>query len=655
MFTHRPDCFGMLGVAREISGIRHRIFKSPDWYRENASLPTDGRKNVLKLQVKNELPKIVPRFCTVAIKDVKIGSSPAWLQSFLTRVGVRPINNIVDITNLVMLETGQPLHAYDYDKLKTGTLGVRLSKKAEQLKLIGGKTIKLDHEAVVITDGAKPVGLGGVMGGADTEVDENTKNIILEAATFDMNITRRTAMNYGLFTDAATRFTKNQSPWQNMAAISRAAGQIKQLAGGRQASEVVDDNHTTISAQRSTVKVSAEFVNQRLGISLSAKEMQKLLGSVEFKVLIQNSSLEITVPFWRTDIEIPEDIVEEVGRLYGYDHLHPALPPRDLTPAARNTLLDFKDHLRDVLSAAGANEVLTYSFVHGELLRKVDQDPEQAYQIANAHSPDLQYYRLSLTPSLLEKIHPNIRAGFNEFAIFEIGKGHNKKMKDGKDFNLPKEFQMLSLIFSSSQKSTKTNGSPFYQALAFLDYLAKELGISLEYRPIPKEEDYPVVKPYDHTRSAQVWESKTNTPLGMIGEYKQSVISSLKLPQYSAGFEVGLEELLSVTPAHNDYRSLNRFPEVEQDFCLRAPAAIDYQKLTNFMTKSLVELSKEHGYDFWLRPLDIFQKDSDKTLKQTTWRIILFHPDRTLTTEETNRLLDKLADCAKKELNAGRV
>ena len=258
-----------------------------------------------------------------------------------------------------------------------------------------------------------------------------------------------------------------------------------------------------------------------------------------------------------------------------------------------------------------------------------------------------------LTPSLLEKVHPNIRAGFKEFAIFEIGKGHNQKMKD-KD-KLPIEFQMLSLVFASSQKSTKTNGSPFYQARATLDYLARELGISLEYGPIPAEEPYPVVKPFDHQRSAQVWEGITNTPLGMVGEYKQSVISNLKLPQYSAGFEIGIDQLLKVAPIHDDYRPLNRFPEVEQDFCLRSPADLNYAELTDFITKNITKLTKAHGYEFWWKPIDIFQKDSDKTHKQTTWRIILFHPERTLTTQETNLLLDKLAELAKKELKAERI
>ncbi|MBI2007638.1 phenylalanine--tRNA ligase subunit beta [Candidatus Saccharibacteria bacterium] len=282
MFTHRPDCFGMLGVAREIAGIQHHRFKSPSWYREDAAVPTSRARDDHKLTVKNEVPRLARRFCAIVIKDVKVGPSPLWLQVRLSSTGVRPINNIVDLTNFFMLETAQPLHAYDYDKVKTGTLGIRLSRKGEKLRLLGGKSIKLEAGAVVITDGSKPIGLGGVMGGADTEVDGNTKNIILECANFDMSITRKTAMEYGLFTDAATRFTKNQSPRQTQTVIAKAANDILGLAGGRVSGKLIDDKHFV--AKDTTVIVTRDFINSRLGLSLPANEMRKLLQNTEFKV-----------------------------------------------------------------------------------------------------------------------------------------------------------------------------------------------------------------------------------------------------------------------------------------------------------------------------------------------------------------------------------
>ena len=652
MFTHRPDCFGMLGIARELAGIQGLSFKSPDWYKEDAAAPMSRARDDHKLAVKNEIPQLVPRFCALVIKDVLVGPSPVWLRASLSRVGIKSINNIVDLTNFYMLLTAQPLHAYDYDKVKTGMLGVRLSKKGEELRLLGGKIIRLEDDTMVITDGGRPIGLGGVMGGEDTQVDENTKKIILECASFDMNATRKTAMAHGLFTDAATRFTKNQSPRQNQAVIAKAAADILRSAGGRVSGKLLDDKH--FSLKNTVVIVSSDFVNERLGLNLPPAEIKKILENVEFKVEAGGKKLEVTAPFWRTDIEIPEDLVEEVGRLYGYGRLPVVLPVRGLEPAQRDGLLSFKSQLRGILRRSGANEVLTYSFVHGSLMQKAGQEPKDAYRLANALSPDLQYYRLSLTPSLLEKVQPNTRAGFDEFALFEIGKGHNRQHQADGDEKVPAEFQMLALAVTARGKSAKTNGSPYFQARRLLDYLAKELGIDLEYRPFKAEESYPVMRPYDHERSAQVWDKATDQPLGTVGEYKQSIIQDLKLMNFIAGFEISVEGLLAAaSPA--GYQPLNRYPALEQDFCLRAKATITYAELVGFMSSSLEKFSRPHGYRFSLRPLDIYQKESERKFKQTTWRIALWHPERTLTMTEANKLSDKIAETANKELGAKRI
>ena len=644
MFTHRPDGFGQLGVAREVAGITGKKFTSPDWYKQDASLLNDGRKNVLEVKIKNDVPKLVPRFTAVAIKDVKVEPSPAWMQSFLSRVGIRPINNIVDITNFVMLETGQPLHAYDYDKVKTKTLGARLSQDGEQLKLLNGKDLKLKSGTVVITDGAKPIGLAGIMGGADTEVSANTKNIILECANFEMNQTRRTAMTYGIFTDAATRFTKGQSPLQNLAAIVRATNQITQIAGGRVASPVVDDNHApkTFAA----VKTPAEFINSRLGLTLSAAEMAKLLTNVEFAVKTTGDELVVTPPFWRTDIQIPEDLVEEVGRLYGYDHLPQNLPDHSIEPAKQNTELAIKSRIREILSAAGANEVLTYSFVHGDLMDKVGQDKSQAFKIKNSLSPDLQYYRLSLTPSLLEKVHGNIKEGFDSFALFEIGKIHSKQTLDPE--GLPAEPNHLAVVVAS--KDAKT-GAPYYWAKELCEYLLRELNIVASYEPLLKETSKKAVF-YELPRTAEI--KVGGKIIGRVGEFKPSVKQAFKLPKYCAGFSLHLDDVLPLVQEKN-YQSLNRFPSVEQDLCLLTSADFNYQELTSFVSDQLSKASEPHGYQYTLKPLDIFQRANDKNHKQTTWRITLSHPERTLTTQETNKVLDSVAAAAKVKFKAERI
>lgn len=653
MFTHRPDCFGMLGIAREIAGIQNKPFKSPDWYREDTKLSGDGRKNVLKLDVQNEVPELVTRFCAVALKDVKVGPSPVFIQTRLAAVGIRPVNNIVDLTNFIMYETAQPLHAYDYDKVKSSLLGVRLSKKGEKLTLLGGKTVSLDAGAVVITDGEKPIGLGGVMGGAGTEVDENTRNIILEVATFDQNLTRKTAMTYGLFTDAATRFTKNQSPLQNMAVLARAASDIRQIAGGRVASPVIDKKSPTVKAPK-PVQLSAAFVNERLGTNLSAVQIGKLLENVEFGVDIRADQLKISVPFWRRDIEISEDIVEEVGRLYGYEHLPLELPPRDLTPAQPDAELVFKSRLRDVLIRAGGNEVLSYSFVHSSLIEKAGQDIKDAYHIRNAISPDLQYYRLSLTPSLLDKVHQNIKNGYGEFVLFELGRVHINDVLDKE--KLPRELKRLTVVIAG-KKTDQDTGADYYAAKTYADFLFGELGMGVDYAPLtdvklPKEWQV-AASVYEPKHTAAIYAGKQL--LGLAGEPTAALRGSLKLPARVSALELDIEVLHGSAADTVTYAPLNRFPELEQDITLKLPARTTFAEADKFIAKQLGVSSVDHGYGFRANPLDIYQNPQDKAHKQLSWRITLWHPERTLTTQETNRLLDELAAAAKATLRAERI
>ncbi|HVW23354.1 MAG TPA: phenylalanine--tRNA ligase subunit beta [Candidatus Saccharimonadales bacterium] len=646
MFTHRPDCFGALGVAREIAGITGHAFKSPDWYVANPTLPSgDG----LKLTVKNELPELSPRFTAAVMTGIEVKPSPVWLQIALSKVGVKAINNVVDLTNFYMLVTGQPLHAYDYDKLKTATLGVRLSKKGEALKLLGGKQLTLEDGDIIITDGSQPVGLAGVIGGADTEVDDSTKTIALECANFDMNTVRRASMKYGLFTDASTRFTKGQSPLQNLAVIAKIIDDLQKLANGKLASPVIDDNHVKNAEQ--PVKVSAQFINERLGLELSAADMQKLLTNVEMAVETKGEDLTVTAPFWRTDIELPEDIVEEVGRLYGYDHLPLNLPRRDIKPAAQDELLALKQQIREKLVKSGANEVLTYSFMHGDLFDKVGQKREHAFELSNALSPDLQYYRTSLLPSLLEKIHPNLKAGFDQFALFELGKVHYVDEWDEAEPEIPNEDNHLALVVAANDKQ-KPAGTAYYQARKYLEQidptLTNELMPMTKFNLDDDEWGRQLTAPFEPNRSALI--ARGGMIYGVVGEFKPSVQRALKLPKYAAGFEV-LKDALSV--AGTEYQPLPRFPKVSQDITLKVAADQDYAEVANALE---VELSKGKGNArLNVRPLGIYQARDQEGYKNLTFRIELASYERTLTDTEVNKLLDEVAAAAKTQVGAERV
>lgn len=366
-------------MAREVAGITGRQFTSPSWYKV---LPEFNRGDVQELRVENNASAVVPRFMAVLVKDVVVKASPLWLQCELVRLGSKPINNIVDVTNYIMLLTGQPTHAYDYDKLRGQALIARMANEGETITLLNNKTYELTPDDIVIADAEGPVGLAGIMGGRDSEVSDTTTNVVLECATFDMYAVRRSSMRHGVFTDALTRFNKGQSPLQNPYILSLLLSSLYDVAGGRQASDIYDVG--TTSQALPAVKASVEFINSRLGLQLSTDEVMKLLQCVEIDVSRasdQSTELSIVPPFWRTDIEQPEDVVEEVGRLHGFDKLPRELPRRLASPAAKNTRRVLKQRVRDSLTRVGANEVLSYSFVHENVMKRAGQNTDYAFRL----------------------------------------------------------------------------------------------------------------------------------------------------------------------------------------------------------------------------------------------------------------------------------
>lgn len=660
MFTHRPDCFGILGVTRELAGIQDKKFESPKWYLEPTPYKS-GKSDAIKgYGVTIEIGELCPRYMLIGMDNIKVGPSPIWLQSYLSRVGIRPINNIVDMTNYLMMLTGQPLHAFDFDKVaKDGVANivVRKPRKGEKMSLLDGKTIEPRKDAILICDQDKPIALGGVMGGNNSEIDENTTRILIECANFDMYNIRRTAMEHGLFTDSVTRFNKGQSPWQCPAVLHKAVAMVQELsAGATPIGKAVDGQDKSVERYNKPVTITPQFINERLGLELTAKDITRYVENVEFKVEQKAKELHITAPFWRTDIAIPEDIVEEVGRLIGYDKLPLELPKRSLKPTVRNPELELKITIRNILASSGANEVLTYNFVHSNLLERAGQDPDQAFQLSNALSPDLQYFRMGLAPSLLDKVHSNIKAGFDEFALFEINKTHNKLHSDDDEGKLPKEFPLLALVFAANKKAAnKYAGAAFYQAKRYLDQLADSLGFSLTYVPIKKDIDYPVAKPYNYKRSAIAQVTGTDISLGMVGEYKTSVSKGFKLPAFCAGFELGLGELQRAVEQGSSYTPLSKYPKTQQDISFKIKEAVKYQRVYTVVQTALAKAEIEHGYEWNIEPLDIYQGKDTTAYKHVTFRITLTHFERTLTTEEVNTLLDQVAKAAHKELQATRL
>ena len=652
MFTHRPDCFGQLGVAREIAGIFHQQFVSPEWYKsEQQFAGAEG----LELTVTNDAPELVSRFMAVAIRDVTVGPSPLWLQCQLVAMGGKPINNIVDATNYIMLMTAQPTHAYDYDKLRGSTLGARLARDGEKVSLLSGKEYELTADNIVIADGEGVIGLAGIMGGADTEVSDSTKNVVLECANFDMYTLRRTAMRHGIFTDALTRFNKGQSPLQNAAVLK----QLMSMVGGVQASEVFDlkqfsdelDDYFNGKYTPANIDIDSKFINERLGLDLSGDYICGLLNNVEIKSHGPEEELGyicIQSPFWRTDLELPEDIVEEVGRLYGFDKLPRQLPCRSIKPAPRNPRRQLKQAIRQSLSRAGANEVLTYSFVHERVLKNAEQDPNRAYRLSNALSPDLQYYRTSVLPSLLDKVHANIKAGHDEFMLFEIGKIHDKELPLT-DENLPSEQTFVDGVYASKKPRA---GAPFYKARKLVDRLLADLNVEADFVKIAKSgADVPAS--FDGQRSAWIV-IKNGEKLGIVGELSQTVRRNFKLPDYTAAFSLDVEKLqdnLAENREHN-YRPLSRYPSTTRDISLKMQSAVDYASVY----ACAEEVAKKHReLQISITPIAIYQPKDDDSTKTVTLSVKFISAERTLADKDTAPIIEEIAAMAAEEFGAAQV
>lgn len=633
--THRPDCFGVIGFAREVAAIQGKAFETPDWLLDvapNFDMPNGDK---VELNVNIDDANLSSRYQAVVMSGADAGKqSPLMIQMYLSRVGIRPINAVVDVTNYLMMLTGQPLHAFDYDKLVAVAGGradihVRAGKDGEKLILLDERTIELTGEDIVIAAGETAIGLAGAMGGANTEIDENTKNIIIESATFNLYNLRSTQMRHGIFSEAITRFTKGQPAELTAPVLSMAVNLMGEWSGAKCVSDVT--HAYPVKTTQPVIETTSTFVNEILGSEFSSDEIIKTIKNVEFTAeTTSDNKIKIAAPYWRSDIHITEDVVEEIGRLNGFDNISPMLPKRDFA-AVRPVSFDIlRSNLRKIMASAGANEVLNYSFVHGDMLKKANQSADNSYRIVNSISPDLQYYRQSLTPSLLGLVHPNIKQGFDNFALFELNKSHEKY--DGlNDEGVPVEIDNMALIVADKNSQ---QGAAYYQAKYLIEFLLQRLGVKLTFKPIESDDDDALFAPFEYRRSAMVADG--DKIIGVIGEYKKSVSKAFKLPEFAAGFEIDTMALLEAyNNTTNSYKPLSRYPATDRDVCFQVEQSVNYNQIIDAAEVALAEIE----FDSEITPVDIYQTENGET-KNVTIRVKLISHDHTLVGEEISAAIN---------------
>ena len=586
--THRPDTFGLIGFAREVAGILGEKFAYE--YQDTKLKSTKNLKvNILDAGISERYTAIVLQ------KHGEIKKKYLSLRdTILAKSGMKPISEIVDVTNYLMLLTGQPLHAFDYDKFvnvggaKVPEINVRLAKKAEKLELLDDTQVELNENDIVICSSDIPVALAGAMGGKNTMIGENTKNIIIESATFSLYNLRKTQMAHGIFSEAITRFTKGQPPYQCLKVAEDAA---KMLSAGFRIAAVADTLDKPFPL--TIVKTNLNEINELLGTFYDQNLIVKTLENVGFKVMPRGTDLEIIVPLWRTDIHIKEDITEEIGRLLGYDNISPILPLH--ATSEKNLNLELKTLISDTLARFGANEVLTYSFVSSKLLEKAGLETKNSYKIINSISPELQLIRQSIVPSLLDKAYINQKMPVDQFAIFEINKVYQKTW--GLDAEkVPVEKTRLGLVLAER----KTQGTAYYRAKYYVEKLLESLNIDFEIKKISK--DAPEMKPFEKKRAAEI--VVNDETIGVVGEFKNSVKKNFKLAEYLAGFELDFDKLAEL---YKPVKEINLNPVVD-----KRDLTVETDKSYGEIVSKIQEILKKHEISAKISPLAIYQPEEIK-------------------------------------------
>lgn len=638
-------CYSMIGVAREVAALFGRELRRPSPSPREAAAPIAGQVTVEILD-----PDLCPRYSAALVRDVRMGPSPSWMQQRLLRAGMRPINVVVDITNYVMLEFGQPLHAFDYEKLrpKPGqeyppAIVVRRARPGERMTTLDGVERVLDADALLICDGQGPVALAGVMGGLESEVTETTRHILLESAHFDPIGIRRTSQALHLSSEASIRFERGVDPEGTVWALRRACALLEELAGAVTAQGVVDVYPRPYPPR--TIVLPAGEVRRILGISLTAEEVAELLRPLGFACTVEEETVRVDVPSFRMDVSFPADLLEEVARMYGYDRI-PATLLRDVLPPQRgNALLELQERIRDILVGCGMDEVITYSLTN---LRSVSRltpgmpeiDGSRYLRLANPLTPEREYLRQTLTAGLLEALALNLRT-YERVAIFEIGRVYLPR--EGQE--LPDEPPMLGLALAGRREErswlpSSAEELDFFDLKGVVEVLLDRLGIvGARFEP----SDHPSFHP---GRQAALWLGEEMA--GHLGEVHPQVCAQFELPAR----RVCLAEFHLLPFLHHAglrlYEPLSRFPAVVQDIAVVVDEDIPAERVAEVIRRAGGPLLRDVAL------FDVYRGSPLPEGKRSlAYRLTFQAMDRVLVEDEVNRLREKkIVPALERELGA---
>lgn len=625
---NRADAMSMIGVAYEVGAILGKEIKLP-----NPQPDTSSEKASDYINVTVEAKEDNPLYVAKVIKNVKVGPSPVWMQTRLMAAGIRPHNNIVDITNFILLEYGQPLHAFDYDKLGSKEILVRRAKAGEVIETLDDtkRTLTADH--LVITNGTEPVALAGVMGGANSEVGSDTTTVLLESAYFTGGVIRKSSKDHGLRSEASSRYEKGVDPARVRPAAERAAELMIQLAGGEVLGGIVEADALDIKPL--VVSTTLEKINKVLGTDLEMKQVEDIFARLKFETTVDNNTISVTVPTRRGDITIEEDLIEEVGRLFGYDNLRTTLPIGSSTPGHLSEYQKKRRVVRRFMEGAGLYQAVTYSLTSEEKALQYALDKREPVKLAMPMSEDRSILRLSIVPQLLEVLKYNIARQNDSVAVYETGAVFLKNSKE----ELPEEREHLAAAITGLWESHPWQGEKkpvdFFVLKGIVEGLAAKLGLEsqLDFQKAELEGMHP-------GRTAEI--TLNGTVIGFIGQVHPTMQKTMDLKETYV-FELSLKALLQAEKAPLQYTAIPRFPSITRDIALVVEKATFAGDLKKVITEAGGTLLKE------VQVFDLYEGEKmEPGKKSIAFSLKYFDPEKTLTDEDIakahNKVLKALED-----------
>ena len=639
-------CLSIIGVAREVAALTGQPPRLSEPRMQATGAPIARQ---IELEIAD--PDLCPRYSATLIRGVQVGPSPRWMQKRLSAAGMRPINNIVDITNYVMLEWGQPLHAFDYDKLRgrkpgaTPAIIVRRARAGETIITLDNVERELTPEMLLITDGGGPVALAGVMGGLESEISEATTNVLLEAANFNNINNRRTSEGLKLPSEASLRFGRGVPPETTVLAAQRASEFMRELARGEIALGIADAYPLPKPVKH--VNLPPADIERVLGIALSRQRIVEVLESLDFTCDAgrEDEPIHVTVPYYRLDVEIVADLIEEVARVTGYDKIPSTLLREELPPQRRNLSLEREQRVRDILVGCGLTEVITYSLTNLDSVARLDParqpvDAEAYVRIANPLTPEREYMRRTLMNALLETLRDNLRFT-DRVAIFELARVYLPQPSQ----ELPDEPRRLCIAMSGPRRPTTWSGADaepldFFDLKGLLETLCGHLHLK-DCAYVSTEH-----ATFQTGRAARLLAGGTD--VGVLGEVATLVRDNFNIPaQRVCLAELDVEALLAQAPPSYRQEATSRFPAVTQDLALVVGEGVPAAQVHAAIVRAGGRLLKNAEL------FDVYRGAQVPAGKKSLAYALTFQaPDRTLTDEEVSKQQTRILRVLEKELGA---